>query len=118
MASVDERLSERLKRLAILGAERALARKERMIDYFGAGGQELTEAQQAEMYDAMQNDPSGVAELMQGAIRRAQRPYRSLRGTAGIPRAFVEWDKREWAKRQKQALDEQAEEMTEEPQEE
>ena len=45
---------------------------------------------------------------MTATVRRAQRPYRSLRGTGGIPRAFVEWDKREWRKRGTRALQDQA----------
>lgn len=84
-----------------------------MIDHFGAGGTELDQAEQDQLYEQMANDATG--ETAVAAIQRAQRPYRSLRGTAGIPRAFVEWDKREWAKRQAGALKEQAvEQPTEE----
>ena len=113
--STQERVSERLKRLAAIGAERALARKRAMIDHFGPGGTELDQAQQAELYGQMANDPTG--EMMVAAIQRAQRPYRSLRGTAGIPRAFVEFDKREWAKRGAAALKEQAAEQPPEEEE-
>lgn len=107
--SVQERLQERFKRLAMIGAERALARKRKMIDIFGSGGTEMNQAQQDELYGQMASDETG--EMMVGAIQRAQRPYRSMRGTGGIPRAFVEWDKREWAKRQKQTLKDQAAEQ-------
>ena len=111
--STQERASERFKRLAAIGAERSLARKRAMIDYFGSGGTELDKAEQNELYDQMAMDPTGEGAVR--AIQRAQRPYRSLRGTAAIPRAFVDFDKREWAKRQERALKQQA---TEQPPEE
>lgn len=114
MPTSQERLSENFQRHVNLGARSLLERKKAMIDFFGAGGRELKEHEQAEIYDQMQADETPSAELMLQAIRRAQRPYRSLRGTAGIPRAFTDWDKREWAKRQKRALEEQAAEQPEE----
>ena len=110
--STVERVSERLKRLAMIGAERGLARKRAMIDYFGPGGTQMEKAEQDELYGQMASDETG--EMMVGAIQRAQRPYRSLRGTGGIPRAFVEWDRREWGKRQKQAMEGQQEESQDE----
>lgn len=114
--STVERVSERLKRLAMIGAERGLARKRAMIDYFGPGGTQMDQTEQDQLYGQMASDVTG--EMMAGAIQRAQRPYRSLRGTGGIPRAFVEWDKREWAKRGAAALKEQAAEQPSEEGEE
>lgn len=106
---IEERAAERFKRLAAIGAERALARKRAMIDLFGPGGTEMNQAQQDELYGRMASDETG--QMMAAAIQRAQRPYRSLRGTGGIPRAFVEWDAREWRKRNDRVLKQQAEEQ-------
>ena len=115
MASTQERLSERFKRQTMIGAKRRLARKRAMIDHFGAGGTELTPAQEDQLYGQMAMDPTG--ELAIRAIQRAQRPYRSMRGTAAIPIAYTDWERREWAKRGAAALKEQAAEQPAEEEE-
>ena len=100
--SIQERASERFKRQARIGAERNLARKRAMIDYYGPGGTEMKQAEQAELYGQMASDMTGEMAIL--AIQRGQRPYRSMRGTAAIPIPVLDWDRREWAKRNAAAL--------------